>query len=286
MQIRARDSQRTVLDAQVQRNRAHLAALRDQQRILGKQIGIAEELLNMRQTLLAKGLVSKVKFLETERALAQARSELALTMGRIAEGEATLGEAESRLLELDASLRNAALDQMGEVTAELTRTREAITRAEDRVSRLAIHAPIRGIIKGLQIRTLGAVLPAGAPLMDVVPIDDTLLAEIRINPADIGHVRIDQPARVRFTTFDVARFGTAPGRLTHLSASTFQDEQGEPYYRGLVALAKQSIGEGQNRKEILPGMTVEADIVTDRRSLLEYLMKPMMRGLERAFHER
>ena len=236
--------------------------------------------------LLKKDLVSKVVYLETERALFKVRGELASLIGQEMQTRATLGEAQNSLLELSAKLRNEALDEMGSVTGELAQVREAIAKLEDRVQRLVITAPTRGIVKGLTTRTIGAVIGPGEQVVEIVPLDDDLVAEVRISPRDIGHLRVGQAANVKVTTYDAARFGVVEGRLKRVSASTFEDEQGEPFYKGVIELSQAFVGDNSNRNPILPGMVVDADIVTGSKSLLQYLLKPVYRGLDSAFRER
>ena len=240
----------------------------------------------MRKNLLDKGLVSRVTYLETERALSQARGDLTGLQGKIAEAQAALGEARNSLLELDAKLRNEASEEMGRVTAELAQVRENLARLEDRVARLEIAAPVRGIVKGLRIKTIGGVVRPGEILMELVPLGDALVAEVRINPSDIGHVAVGQPAKVKVSTYDTARFGGIEGTLKHVSASTFQEERGEAFYKGVIELGQDHVGNEPKAYPILPGMVVDADIVTGNRSLFRYFLKPVFRGLDSAFHER
>ena len=286
MQIETRNSQREVIKSRIEQRRAQLDALAEQKGSLERQVSIIQEQLDMRGKLLKKGLVSKVVYLETERALFKVRGELASLIGQEMETREMLGEAHNGLLELNAKLRNAALGEMGSVTGELAQVHEAIAKLEDRVQRLVITAPIRGIVKGLRTRTIGAVIGPGEQVMEIVPLEDVLVAEVRISPRDIGHLRVGQAAKVKVTTYDAVRFGVVEGRLKRVSASTFEDEQGEPFYKGVIELSQAFVGDNPNRNPILAGMVVDADIVTGSKSLLQYLLKPVSRGLDSAFRER
>ncbi len=286
MQLRAHDSQRQVIESRIQQRAAHIDTLEDQKAHLQEQIAISRKLLGMRKKLLDKGLVSRVTYLETERGLSLVRSDLTGIIGQIAEAGAALGEARNSLLELDAKLRSEALEEMGRVTAELAQVREKLARLEDRVTRLEIAAPVRGIVKGLQTKTIGGVVRPGETLMELVPLGDALVAEVKINPRDVGHVAIGQPANVKISTYDSARFGGVEGTLKHISASTFQEDRGEAFYKGVIELSQDYVGSDPAANPILPGMVVDADIVTGNRSLFRYLLKPIYRGLDSAFHER
>ncbi|NJN06137.1 MAG: HlyD family efflux transporter periplasmic adaptor subunit, partial [Rhodobacteraceae bacterium] len=151
---------------------------------------------------------------------------------------------------------------------------------------MEIAAPVRGIVKGLQTKTIGGVVRPGETLMELVPLGDSLVAEVKIAPSDIGHIAIGQPAKVKVSTYDSARFGGIDGTLKHISASTFQEDRGEAFYKGVIELSRDHVGNDPSANPILPGMVVDADIVTGNRSLFRYLLKPVYRGLDNAFHER
>ena len=286
VQNQARDNQIEVLNARIDQQQSRLKALADQRKSLERQVAILEEQLKMRSKLLSKGLVSKVVYLETERLLNQTRGELAETRGQAASTDAAVREARGSLLELDSNLRNEAVNEMGSVTAELAQVREAKSKLEDRVDRLKVRAPARGIVKGLRARTVGGIVPAGETIMEIVPYDESLVAEVRISPRDIGHLEIGQEATVNVTTYDTTRFGSIDGNLSKVSASTYKDEEGNPYYKGIIALETNYVGDNPDRNLILPGMVVDVAINTGSKSILAYLLRPIRRGIDGAFTER
>ncbi len=286
MQSEARASQRRVLEARIEQKQAQAASLIGQRKSLERQVAILEEELAMRDALLKKGLVSRVVYLETERTLNRTRGELASMEGEAAKTIAAIREAQDSLEETDLGLRNDALKEMGEVTSELAQVREQLGKLRDRVARLSVVAPARGIVKGLIAKTVGGVIPPGETVMEIVPFDETLVAEVRISPRDIGHLRVGQEAKVKVSTYDVARFGSVEGHVQQLSATTFMDEQGDPYYRGVIALASDHVGKNPEANMILPGMVVDVAINTGSKSVMQYLLKPVYRGLDGAFSER
>jgi adhesin transport system membrane fusion protein len=286
MQSKTRASQRKVLESRIEQKQAQAASLIGQRKSLERQVAILEEELAMRDELLKKGLVSRVVYLETERTLNRTRGELASIEGEAAKTLAAIREAQDSLEETDLGLRNDALKEMGEVTSELAQVREQLGKMRDRVARLSIVAPARGIVTGLIAKTVGGVIPPGETVMEIVPFDETLVAEVRISPRDIGHLRVGQKADVKVSTYDVARFGSVEGSLQQISATTFLDEQGDPYYRGVIALASDHVGKNPEANLILPGMVVDAAINTGSKSVMQYLLKPVYRGLDGAFSER
>lgn len=286
MQVEARDSQRKVLEARIDQEQAKLAALAEQRTSLERQLELIEEERAMRADLLEKSLVSRVEYLESERTLSRTRGELAKVIGEQAAATAATREAQDRLRELDADLRNKALEEMGKVTSELAEVRESLANLEDRVRRLEVRAPVRGIVKGLSVHTVGAVVAPGEPVMEIVPYDEALVAEVHISPRDVGHLAVGQEARVEISTYDVTRYGPVEGVLKKISASTFEDKDGEPYYKGIVELASHHVGNDPEANLILPGMVVDVSINTGSKSLLQYLLKPVYRGFNHAFTER
>jgi HlyD family secretion protein/adhesin transport system membrane fusion protein len=286
IQNEARRDQRAVLLSRISQREAQAAALKIQQESLEAQIAFLEEEREIQRKLFEKGLVSRIEFLGTERGVIKTRGEIAGVIGKLAAARAAVQEARDELAELDSGLRNAALEEIGEVNSELAQVREAQARLIDRVGRLEIAAPERGIVKGLTVNTIGGVIGPGETILEIVPLDDLLVAEVRISPRDIGHLNPGQEAQVRVSSYDVTRFGSVDGRLKQLSASTFEDEEGEPYYKGVVELAQAHVGGESGRNLILPGMVVDVAINTGSKTLLHYLLRPVSRGLDGAFRER
>ena len=198
----------------------------------------------------------------------------------------TIAEANLRLNELEKSQREEAITELGRLGGEIAQASETLRKLRDRVARLEIVAPARGYIKGLQFSTIGGVIAPAQVVMELVPADDVLIAETRISTEDIGHVHLGQPVTVKVSAFDFIRYGGIKGELVSISASTFVDEDGQPYCKGKVALNADSVGEGASAQKIIPGMTVQADIQTGERTLLQYLLKPVYVSLDQAFSER
>ncbi len=286
LQTRAHETQRDVLRRQIAERQAEFDILAAQRRTMTRQVELIEEERRLREVLLKKGLVSRIVYLEIQRELNRAQGDLAEVTGQQARVRQSIGGARGRLTELDARLENEALTEMGRVTGELAELRETIALLEDRVRRLDVKAPVAGVVKRLNVHTIGGVVGAGEPIMEIVPLDDELVIETRIAPRDIGHVAPGQAVSVKISTYDFARFGDLPGRLERISASTFQDEQGHHYYKGIIRLARNYVGNDPAQNPVLPGMTVQANIRTGERTVLQYLLKPLYRAMNSAFRER
>ena len=286
LQEQARRSQQDVLRSRIEQRDAELASLWQRAENLQTQADIIAQQVEMRSELVERGLVSRVVYLETERAYAQALGELSTVQGEIVRTGEALNEARGSLSELEATLANDAIDDMGSITAELAQVREQMAKLEDRVERLLVRSPVHGVVKAVATRTIGSVAAPGDLLLEIVPLEDEMVAEVEIDPLDIGHLRVGQSARVKVTTYDIARLGSIEGLLEHISASTFENERGEIFYKGTIRLAQNYVGETPGTNLVLPGMVVDGDINTGSKSLMRYLLKPVFRSLDVAFSER
>jgi len=286
VQRQSRLDELTVLQSEIQEHEAERRAGKARQATLRQQLALVQEQLSIRSELVSKGLVSRIVYLDTYRAANSARTDLAAAAGAIEQSGEAIAVAQSRFTALDSRLRRDALNELGGVTAELAEVAETITTVQDRVRRLVITAPVRSVVKSLSVKTIGGVVAPGSVVAELVPLGEELVVETRLSTQDIGHLRPGQEAMVKVATYDFARLGGIGGTLERISASTFQDEDGAPYYKGVVRLDRNYVGSDPEKNLVLPGMTVQADIRTGRRTVLEYLLKPIYRALDSAFLER
>lgn len=280
------ENELTILEHQRRQRKAERDALRNQERKLAGRARILARQKEMRETLLAKGLVSRVLYLQTLVQHGTAVGELQETRSKIVKARSAIREAESKIEQVRAPFKNKALVEAGRVAAELISVRETAVALQDRVERLEIRAPVRGIIKGLATNTVGGVVQPGGILTEIVPIDEELVVEARINPQDIGHIRTGQEAEVKITTYDFSRFGAISGRVNKISGSTFKDKEEEVYYKAEIRLEKSFVGADETLNPVLPGMITDISIHSGERSLLQYLLKPIFLSLNSAFGER
>lgn len=179
-----------------------------------------------------------------------------------------------------------AQHELSNIEAQIAQNKEVIIKLQNRVDRLDVRSPVYGLVKGLRVNTIGGVIEPGKTLMEIVPLDKHLVVEARILPKDIGHVQVGQTVRIKISSYDFSRYGTVTGNIEFLSATTFFDETKQPYYRGRIILSRNYIGNNPNANPVLPGMTVEANIVTGEKTILAYLLKPIHLSLKTAFTER
>ncbi|MBA3904635.1 MAG: HlyD family type I secretion periplasmic adaptor subunit [Rhodocyclaceae bacterium] len=285
-QSQSRETQLSVADAQIKERYGQLAALQDREVSLREQVRLLKEDMSARKPLVDKGLISRLAYLNLERQLADLQGQLAQTISQQQASRAAVDEVRSSRREIGDRLRSDALRELGGASADFAEVNERIAQAEDRVRRLALRAPVEGVVKGLKVRALGTVIAPGDIVAEVVPQEGRLIADVRISPRDIGHVKIGLPVTVKVQTFDYARHGGVRGRIEYISAASFVDDRGQPYFSARVSLDSASIGDPARGLMITPGMTVAADIKTGSKTLMAYLFKPVTNALQTAFTER
>jgi len=285
-QIQARDTGRSIIMAQIEQKRADLRQMESQQKSLRDQVNALAEEMKIRDQLVAKGLVTRITHLDTKRELARAEGELTRMVGQTVTAREAVSEMENRLIDSQSGLQKQNMDEMGVTIAELAQVQETIARLEDRVTRLIIESPAKGYIKGLTVKNNGAVIQPGGLISEIVPVDQEMRVEAKVLPRDVGHLRIGQKVRVKVTTYDFARYGSINGKLDRISASTFLNEKGEPFFKANVTLDKSYVGSTPGHFQVTPGMTVSAEIITGDKTLFQYMLKPIFTQLQQSFHER
>lgn len=282
----AYDAEKKVLEDQLDQRRETIARLKGEQDTAEKELASGRELLVMKEGLQSSGAVSKKDLIDSQRDVNRLEGNLRSVAAQISEAEKAISESQSRLITLEAKTRDEALKDLEEVETQIAQNKETLGKLEGRVDRQSIRAPVRGLVKGLRINTIGGVIGAGEPIMEIVPLDRTLIVEAQIPPREVGSLKVGQPARVKVSAFDFSRYGVIEGELEFLSATTFVNEQNQSFYKGRIKLAKDHVGHNPQRNLILPGMTVEADIITGEKTVLAYLLKPIHTSLDTAFRER
>ncbi|MCT4655691.1 MAG: HlyD family type I secretion periplasmic adaptor subunit [Cohaesibacter sp.] len=274
------------LASQVARRKAELQALLAEKQSVAKRMEIAAEQYKILDGLLRQQYASRRSVLEAEAAFEEARSRSFALEGRIAAAKEQVTEAEIQLEELRASSKAKYAKERQTVQAELAELDNILTKEQDRVQSLDLVAPSSGLVQELAINTVGAVIRGGEVIARIVPDDRDIVAEVRVPPKDIGHIQKGANAKVSVSTFDPYVFGTLEGEVKTISASSFEDERGEPYFKIQIALDDNALMRGEAAYPVLPGMVVTADILTGEKSLARYLLKPVFRSLDQAFTER
>ncbi len=261
-----------------------LVSVRARREQAASSFTLTESELNMTRPLAKTGAVSDVELLRLERDVARFRGERDSASGDIQRIEASINEANRKIQEVDLTFRNAARSELSETVAKLGALTEGSTALEDRVKQTGIRSPVNGTVKQLKINTVGGVVLPGKDLVEIVPSDDVLLLEARILPKDIGFLHPGQRAVVKFTAYDFAIYGGLDATLEQISADSVIDEKGNAFF--LVKVRTHTNNIGDKKFPIIPGMVAEVDILTGKRSVLAYLMKPILRAKANAMTER
>lgn len=248
---------------------------------LFRQSLIQDKLRTDRQ-LSAKGLLPKAQLIDSEQQAIDAGAELMEIRGRIREAEAALTESNRRLENVVASRMQRQGDQLSSALIDLNETRQQLEAMHRRLERATIEATVRGVVMELKVRHHGQTVAPGDPIVEIVPIDAGLVAETRLPPSEVSHVHPGQAARIAIDGIEPHRHGYLEGEIERISPSTFIDENGQPYFRASIVLASEDL----DGMSLNPGMTLQAQIKTGQRTMLEYLLKPVYRAWSTAFRER
>jgi adhesin transport system membrane fusion protein len=285
----ARDNQAAVIGSQIAQAQSDLDRIDKQISTAKREQAVLRELSSIRDELEAEKLVTRTVTLDTKRTLIVSEGDLLrLTQERVSTTR-SIEELRNRLRSLDTDRRQTALDEMGVASNELAQVAELITKLEGKIQRLEIRAPITGLVQDLKYKTVGGVIAPGGQVLRLVPTQDVVQAEAKISTSDVGHVGVGQTVRVKVSTYDFMRYGTVAGKVVSISATTFLEEGNStqpPYFKGVVELERNYVGNFPGRYPVMPGMTVQADIVTNQKSVLEYLLRPIVVALDEGMRER
>ncbi|MHA6572538.1 HlyD family type I secretion periplasmic adaptor subunit [Pseudomonas yamanorum] len=251
------------------------------------QLSLQRQEINMSEPLVAQGAVSPVEVLRLKRAEMETRGQLDATTLAIPRAESAIKEVQRKIDETRGKFRSEALTQLNEARTELNKAASTGKALEDRVSRTLVTSPVRGIVKQLLVNTVGGVIQPGSDMVEIVPLDDTLLVEAKIRPQDIAFLHPGQEAVVKFTAYDYTIYGGLKAKLERIGADTITDEDKKTtYYMITLRTDRSHLGTDEKPLIIIPGMVASVDIITGKKSILSYLLKPILRARAEALHER
>jgi adhesin transport system membrane fusion protein len=282
----ALQSELDVLRSQALQREQELAELATRLGQLERSHAFALEELEITEPLATSRVVSKVQLLRLQREVSDLAGELEATRLVVPRVETALREAKRRIEERQLSFRAEAQRELNAVQAEAAALHEVITAEADMVSRTEVRSPVRGTVKQLFVNTVGGVIQPGADLIEIVPLEDNLLVEAKVRPADIAFLHPGQPAVVKITAYDFGIYGGLDAVVEDISADTITDDQGESFYRVRVRTNDNALYKAAEPLPIIPGMTTQVDILTGEKTVLDYLLKPILRAKERALRER
>ncbi|MBA6252332.1 HlyD family type I secretion periplasmic adaptor subunit [Colwellia sp. BRX8-7] len=272
---------------QIQQREQEVAELVSKINTLKISYEIASKELDLTRPLAEKNIVSKIELYKLERSVNELKGELSAVRLLAPKLKSAIQESILNRRETALAYRTEARSELNELENKLSRINESQVGAQDKVTKALILSPVIGTIKTIHINTLGGVVKPGETIAEIVPTEDKLMVEAKIKPRDIAFIYPGLPAVVKITAYDFTRYGGLTGKVEHISADTTQDEEGNSFYLIRVRTDASSI-KNKNGKEmpIIPGMLTDVDVITGKRTILEYILNPILRANEAALRER
>lgn len=239
--------------------------------------------LTANKPLLASGAVSEIDILRLEREASRAKGEIDQTKAQISRTQSAIAESRRKINEVTQSFNSKVRYELNEATAKLNSLSEVSVSLQDRVNQTTLKSPVNGKVSRLFFNTVGGVIQPGKEVLEVVPTDDALILETKIQIKDIAFIRVGQDAVVKLTAYDYSIYGALDAVVENVAADSTVDEDGNAYYIVRVRTLKSSLGKGL---PIIPGMVAQVDIMTGKKTVLSYLLKPVLKAKSYAFSER
>ncbi|PXF29785.1 hypothetical protein WH50_18765 [Pokkaliibacter plantistimulans] len=288
-QIRQRSQQEqlSTLQYQVKQRERELEEAQTKLGQLKRSYGLIMKELNITRPLAKQGVVSEVELIRLERDANDAKGQMDALSVSIPRLTAALNENKQKIAELNVGFQRDAQKDLNDALTDYRSLSEMGGALKDQVTRTTVRAPVDGIVQRILVNTVGGVVQPGMDIIEVVPTKDTLLIEAKIKPRDIAYLHPDQKAMVRFTAYDFSTYGGLEAELVNISPDTVLDDvDHEYYYIVRLRTLKSHLGDANSPLPIIPGMTATVDIMTGKKSVLDYLLKPVYRAKETALRER
>lgn len=276
----------TILEQQLIQARQGLAELQARENRLTQTTKFSDEELKLSEALKKRGAIPTLELIKVRRLHAEIQGQLAEVRAGVPRARALIIEAEQRLASIAQAVRTDAREKLVKVRSDLSIVNETIKSATDRVRRTLLLAPLRGIVNRLNVNSVGAVVTPGKDIVEIVPLDDSLLIEMQISPRDVAFVRPGQKANVKLSAYDYTVYGAIPGTVERISADSSTDDKERTFYRVIVRTKSNLIGPPEAQLSIIPGMVASVDILTGEHTILNYLLKPIRKIASEAFRER
>lgn len=254
---------------------------------LTESIVVSDKEAVLVKSMVKRGLMAQTEQIRVDREQTELNGQLALSAETIKRTEAAIEEAKLQVDELGLQLQQEALDELTQALAELSVVDETIRGATDRVARTDIRSPVDGIVNTMELNTVGAFVQPGAVVAGIVPTSETLLVEARVSPRDVAFIRPGQKALIKITAYDFSIFGGLEGEVATITADSLVDQNtGEPFYQIRVSTDSSVLTKDGKSYAIIPGMICTVEVMTGRKTILSYLLKPINKARDEALRER
>lgn len=277
------NAQTSIYQSQLVQRQQELNEVRARREQAERSVELMTRELNATRPMVTSGAVSEVEVLRLERELARMRGDREQATAQISRVQSAIQEATSKINEVQLTSRNQMSAELSDTMSKIASLTQGGRALEDKVKHAEIKSPVRGTVKRLLVNTVGAVVQPGKEVVEVVPLDDTLILEVQIAPKDIGFLRAGQEAMVKFSAYDFSIYGGLKAEVFLIGADSVLDEKGNAFYHVRVRTNKPSLGPNL---PIIPGMVAQVDIMTGKKTVLSYLLKPVLRAKANALTER
>lgn len=276
-------AQTAIYQSQLVQRQQELNEVRARRDQAERSIELMTREINATRPMVATGAVSEVEMMRLDQQMARLRGDREQATAQIARVQSAIQEANSKINEVQLTSRNQMSAELSDTMSKLASLSQGGVALQDKVKHADIKSPVRGTVKRLLVNTIGAVVQPGKEVVEVVPLDDTLILEVQITPKDIGFLRPGQPAMVKFSAYDFSIYGGLEAEVFLIGADSVLDEKGNAFYHVRVRTLKSSLGPNL---PIIPGMVAQVDIMTGKKTVLSYLLKPVLRAKSNAMTER
>jgi len=275
-----------ILDEHVNQRRHELREAKSEYEQLRSEYKLISQEVTITKPLVKSGIVSQVEFLQLSRQASSLKGKMNAVKLSFAKLRSKISETKSEVAEAKTEFRHDAKKELNDVKSEISRIVESSGALEDRVKRTAVRSPVKGIVQRLLVNTVNGVVQPGKDIVEIIPLDDNLLIETKIKPSDIAYLFAGQKAIVKFTAYDFSIYGSLEGKVTYISSDTITDDDGNSFYLVRIKTDKNYLEFGGEKYDLLIGMIASVDIVTGKKSVLDFLLKPILKVQQAALRER
>lgn len=279
-------SQTLIIQQQKSQRQQELRELQIRANDIRAQLNLVKEEKAMIAPLVARGAAPKMELLQLDRSIKQTETELNGVLSAIPRARSAIGEAQAQINDVKSQARALAQTELSVKIIEMNAIKEGLVGLADRKSRAEIRSPVNGFVKDLKVYTVGGVIQPGQEFIEIVPKDDQLLVEVRITPKDIAFLYPEQPAVVKITAYDFSIYGGLKGNVVSISPDAITDEEGNSFYLVKVLTEENALKRAGEILPIIPGMVASVDIMTGKKTVMEYILKPFVKTLDKAMNER
>lgn len=280
-------SRKAALSAAVEQRRRDYSEAQATVNSLHASLKIAQEQVSMIAPLANKMIVPKTELMDAQREVSEIQGRLAAAQQATSRAQAGISEAQAQSAEAGLQFKQEALNERSQLVAKMAVNTESMRGATGRLKRSDIRSPVNGIVNDVQVTTVGGFVQAGQKIMQIVPLGDKLLVEARVSPKDIAFIKVGDRANVKVTAYDFTVYGGLSGKVVQISPdSIYDDAAKESYFSVVVQTDRAFLQSGKRRLPISPGMICDVEVVTGKKSILSYLLKPLVRARSEALSER